>query len=100
MKTIHKLVIPIGRSDLYSLPADVQFLHVDIQPRRESGLCVWVLLDPKAPTIKWELRAPGTGWELPDDPGAYVGTTDLPDGTVWHVFAAHAPTRKVRQFAF
>lgn len=48
---------------------------------------IWMLVDPDAPKCKRRFLSYGTGHEMPDDPGQYVGTFQLKDdGLVFHVF--------------
>ena len=48
---------------------------------------IWVLVDPEAPKKPRGFRVLGTGWEMPGDPGRYVGTSQRDHGLlVWHLF--------------
>ena len=52
---------------------------------------LWALVDPGAETEKRTFRVYGTGHDLPDDPGQYVGTFQMHGGAlVFHVFEANA----------
>jgi hypothetical protein len=49
--------------------------------------CIWVVCDPAADDTARTVRIIGTGWEIADPPGEYVGTYQLDGGSlVWHVF--------------
>lgn len=83
MKTIHKY--PIVSKTKLNLPIDAKFLSVQTQHGRAVA---WFLID--ADTSLFETRSfsfYGTGHDMPNDPGEYLGTTQLQDGTfVYHLF--------------
>lgn len=68
-----------------SLPKGSKILHIGNQ---FNGICIWVLVDKYVKEFeKVTFTAYGTGFELPDDPGEYLGTVPLQDGIfIWHVF--------------
>jgi len=47
---------------------------------------VWAIVDDSAPAAVRMIAVYGTGWELPDSLGVYVGTAVTRQGFVWHVF--------------
>lgn len=53
---------------------------------------LWALVDPYAKTYPRTFHIHGTGHDLPDEPGQYVGTFQMHGGTlVFHVFEANKP---------
>ena len=87
MKTIYKYQISPGSNNI-DLPKNSTILHFGI-----DGIgypCIWVLIDTKeeeGETI--HLKCVGTGWNLDkilgDSNYAYIGTTVMPNGFVWHL---------------
>jgi hypothetical protein len=82
MKTIWKYVL--SQEIELDMPYGAQILSV-----REQGedLCLWALLDPKAPTTKRRFAVYGTGWDVLPGAMQYIGTGHLRGGAlVFHVF--------------
>ena len=82
MKTIWKVAItPFGS---VQLPAGAHLLSVAVQADRPYA---WALVDPKRPLHSYRLHVFGTGHQVTDNPGRFLGTFLLPeDGLVFHVF--------------
>jgi hypothetical protein len=65
-------------------------------PKGATPLCLqmqhgtptlWMMVDAKAPTENRRFTMYGTGHEMPEDPGQYIGTFQLDGGLfVFHVF--------------
>ena len=70
-------------------------------PRGSRVLCVqaqhgtprlWVEVYPDEPVEPYPLAVYGTGHEIPDDPGRYIGTFQIDDGAfVFHVYDKKVP---------
>lgn len=82
MKTIWKFPLRPGTTAL-NLPAGAEILHVGEQ---EGGVNIWALLDPSHPDEERVFQIWGTGWQITVEPGQHVGTVQMRDGLVWHVF--------------
>lgn len=83
MKTIWKYELELGSQTL-ELPQGAQPLSVAVQ---QGGVMLWALVTPEAPTCYRRVYVVGTGHELPEDLGSYVGTVLLTGGAlVFHVF--------------
>ena len=84
MKTIYKFSVPKMEQVLH-MPVGYKILTVAYQ---EDILCLWAELDPSllARPIPVIISIYGTGWDMPEDPGNYIGTVQTVDGFVWHVF--------------
>lgn len=87
MKTIYKYPISIGSNHI-GLPKNSTILHFGIDGAGYP--CIWVLIDTKeeeGETI--HLKCIGTGWDLDEILGdsnyAYIGTTIMSNGFVWHL---------------
>ncbi len=82
--TIYKYVLE-SPAETINLPAGAKPLSVGVQG---SQVVLWVLLDPKATEHKLRtFETYGTGWDVPDAEGLVpVGTVQLPNGLVFHVF--------------
>ena len=84
MRKIYKYSLPYDGHTI-TIPYDViRFLEIHTQ----NGIpTIWVIVDPEAEaTISTEIIAIGTGWELPDGLGDYLGTAEDEFGYVWHYF--------------
>lgn len=89
MKSIWKFPLQDqpGRQ-IVEMPKGARILSLQMQ---RGVPTIWALVD--LPTIEDELPCQaffiyGTGWEMPDSPGDYVGTYQSVSGRyVWHVFA-------------
>ena len=83
MTMIWKYALGPGCTTL-QIPVGGQVLTAQVQG---GNVCIWVLVEPKANTEARTFTVYGTGWELADNPGVYVGTGQMVDhGLVWHVF--------------
>lgn len=65
------------------MPQGAKLLSVQVQ-RGEPML--WALIDESEPIVNRKIRSYGTGHTTPDDPGQFVGTFQMDDGLVFHVF--------------
>ena len=86
MKTIWKYEVnPYSEQ---RLPKGAEVLSVQVQKDKP---CIWVLVDPSNEKELRVFRVYGTGHELPDNPGKFIGTFQLFDGDlVFHVFEEKA----------
>ena len=81
MKTIWKYRVAEVYNNL-EVPEAAVPLTVQMQDDEPQ---MWLLVDPEAPKEKRRFNIYGTGWEMPNWPGNYVGTWQ--DGSfVFHVF--------------
>lgn len=78
MKTIHKFLL----ADYVQMPKGAKPIHVNHQ----GASMVWAIVDDSRSTIVHEFNIVGTGWDLEDVKGNYIGTVHEPNGFVWHVF--------------
>jgi len=81
MKTIHKHILTNDKVIL-ALPIGYEILAVGGQG---GSAAMWVLGDVAATTVRVSFSLYGTGWDVPNTPGKYLGTCQLPP-LVWHVF--------------
>jgi hypothetical protein len=81
MKTIHKFDI-LSYDFLIELPADAQFLAVQVQ---NGTPVMWFLLDTEAPKIRRCFDTYYTGVEIPCEAAKYLGTFQL-ETLVYHLF--------------
>jgi hypothetical protein len=63
------------------IPKGFKVLHFGEQ---HGHACFWAEIEPEAATETVEFSYYGTGWELPDDPGEYLGTFVVHNSLVWH----------------
>jgi len=82
MKTIWKY--DINPYSKLKIPKGAEILSVQCQKDKS---CIWVLVDPSNEKELRVFRGYGTGHELPDNPGKFIGTFQLFDGDlVFHLF--------------
>lgn len=81
MQKIYKYSITVTGNT--RIPANARILHVGMQSNRPH---IWAMVDPDAPTVFRKISIIGTGWDLPDDNGEFLGTVFGDHGYVWHIF--------------
>jgi hypothetical protein len=72
-------------SDTISMPEDAILLTVG---REDSNIVLWAIVDPSGPLVARKLIIIPTGFEEVPARTIYVGTVQMPDGLVWHIFDA------------
>ena len=83
MKTIWKTELTAG-SGLTSLPRCAEPLSVAVQ---DGTPMMWWKVDPGAPIEERRIHIAGTGHDLPENLGAFIGTFLVQnDSLVFHVF--------------
>lgn len=66
------------------MPINAQILTVQIQ---HDKLCIWALCDETKDTIPIVISLYGTGNPIKEQPGQYIGTVQMYNGTiVFHAF--------------
>ena len=67
-----------------SLPRGAEILSVAVQ---RGVVCLWALVDPEQPREDRHLVVAGTGQDVPDERGRFLGTVLLADGDlVFHIW--------------
>lgn len=86
MPTIWKTTLDVmAETQLVRFPRGAEFLTVQMQDGYQPVL--WARVDPAAPLESRAIAMYGTGWPMPADPGAYLGTVqDERGGLVWHFY--------------
>ncbi len=82
MKTIWKFPLPLTDNPMVEMPQDALVLDVQIQ---HGEICLWAVVDGKAPLENRSFFVVGTGHPMPAHAGRYVRTVQQ-DRFVWHVF--------------
>jgi len=80
MRTIWKVALDEGQIEL---PEGSELLTVGVQ---DGEPMVWALVETDNPPETIDLTIVGTGHALPAQAGRYVGTFQLPEDMVFHVF--------------
>lgn len=86
MKTIWKYPLKITDRQILNIPRGAQFLSVIEQ---DGTLMLYALVDPDFIEKQYEVLIRGTGNPIDE---AYlrfcdfIGTVQMPDGFVWHIF--------------
>lgn len=88
MRTIHKYPVPMQDEFAVKMPAGAEVLTVQAQ---HNDPCVWALVDTRRPYQERLFALCGTGYPAPEDTGwhppwLYVGTFQLDNGFVGHLF--------------
>lgn len=85
MRTIYKYRIVPDDAHTLRLPIGAEFLSIQEQHGSPQA---WFLIDPdEKVSVKRFFRVYGTGHDMPDDPGKYLGTFQLHGGSlVFHLF--------------
>jgi hypothetical protein len=79
--TIWKFEVnPFGRTEM---TAHAKILSVGAQG---DNVCVWAIVDPTYTTEYRAIDAYGTGHQVPANPGRFLGTVQMDDGLVFHLF--------------
>lgn len=88
MRTIHKYPVPMQDEFTLSMPRRSRVLCVRVQ---DSAPFVWALVDTERPYQERRFALCGTGHPAPESTGShppwrYVGTFQLDNGFVGHLF--------------
>lgn len=86
MRTIYKYLIPgwNGRHQI-QMPKNTRVLSVGAQPQHNGFITVWAEVHTQELDLLFEFRVVGTGEELRQDPGMFLGTVNQ-DPYWWHVY--------------
>lgn len=84
MMTVWKYPVRIDNGDQeLQVPRKVEWLTAQMQ---HGQICLWALVDPKAPMATRRVRVVGTGHPtVPDEGASYIGTVQV-SPLVFHVF--------------
>lgn len=90
MKTIWKFKLSSG---IIEIPKNSIILTVQTQHEKPY---LWAIVDPIDETEKRYFNIYGTGHDLPNNPGIYIGTFQvLNEDFVFHVFEVDKQTNKI-----
>jgi hypothetical protein len=90
MKTIWKFELTPNRLQSVPIPAGGTILTV--QTKGDNAPLMWVLVDPDMPTQERCRGIDTANTAVPDDPGRYVGTFQIMEGTLeFHLFEMDQP---------
>lgn len=85
MRTIHKFLLNGTSETVFNSYAGAKILSAGCQ--NKDQLVVWVEVDNAVRGIsQLKVCVYGTGWELPDNPGRFIGTVQDGTGYVWHIY--------------
>lgn len=92
--TIWKFPLETTDAQRIQVPSRNRILTVQMQGNTP---CIWAAVDADSPKEEMEIRIHGTGHELPQDAGsyAYIGTYQLHNGLVFHVFRILSPAEVI-----
>lgn len=86
MKTIYKYSITPTIAGYNHIGMHKGAMILSLQVQGETP-CIWALTDTEAPMEKRTFQTFGTGHDMPDNPGEFIGTYQVHGGTfVFHVF--------------
>lgn len=92
MKSIYKYVLQVADCQIVQMPINAKILKVALQKgwkhHRESNICVWAEVNLEEPNVGHVFNIYGTGWEVEEFKGTYIGTVDMdPEHPyIWHVY--------------
>ncbi|MGI6656249.1 MAG: DUF7352 domain-containing protein [Desulfobulbus sp.] len=90
MKTIWKFELTPNKMQVISLPFGSQLLTV--QTKGKNDPLLWALVDPEMPVQDRVIAIYTTNTALPDNPGRYIGTFQIYDGSLeFHLFEPEEP---------
>ena len=94
MKTIWKFELTPNRMQSIPLPFGAQILTV--LTKGNDAPLLWVLVDPDMPLQERHIGIYTTNTAVPDDPGRYVGTFLIYEGSLeFHLFEMAPPSPEV-----
>lgn len=82
-RAIWKSVIPFADKTFITIPKGAMFRYLGTQG---SDIVIWYECEPAAPTFDLKLRIFGTGFNGLEDVGDYLGTVQMSNGMVWHIY--------------
>ena len=82
---IYKYVLTITGYQTVMMPRDAQILCVQMQ---RGVPCLWALVDEQLPEVGRVIQICGTGHDLPNGVGKFIGTFQPNDSLVFHAFEA------------
>lgn len=81
---IWKFTLEVYDETRVSMPVGARILTVQAQMEQP---CIWAICNPTAEREWRHFRIYGTGQDMPDNPGVYVGTFQLHGGrAAFHLF--------------
>ena len=86
---ILKYKISLEGENSIALSIGAEILSIQMQ---KGSICMWALEDPDATTWVRNFVVYGTGWDIGDNPGKYIGTVQ-DDIFVWHIFEVEGTIR-------
>lgn len=88
MKTIWKFPLELTSVQGIELPQGAWILDCQMQNAKPQ---LWAVVDPNAPKSLARAYIVGTGHDMPENPGEYIGTFQMLQGgspLVFHVFVS------------
>jgi len=90
MKTIWKFELTPNRIQSVPMPVGAQVLAV--QTKGDDAPLLWALVDPEMPPQERYLGIYTTNTAVPDDPGRYIGSFMVYEGSLeFHLFEMAGP---------
>lgn len=84
METIWKYELEVIDTQEIFIPNGFEVLAIKTQHGKP---CLWARVDPERSKLNAEIRIHGTGHDVPETTGKYLGTFQIHDGElVFHVF--------------
>lgn len=84
MRKIFKYELAHTDVHIKHLPCDCTILSVQEQ---NGALVMWAEVDPDSEYIRMNIYIVGTGNPMPEGANTYIGTVQMSNGLVWHVFS-------------
>lgn len=85
-REIFKYSLDVVGKQVIQMPKGAEILTVQMQAGRPQ---IWAVVEPDNAPSPFEILMVGTGHEMPQEFGRYIGTIQMLDGNlVWHYFEA------------
>lgn len=81
MNKIFKYPLEITRTQKVKMPYGARVLTLQMQGDVPA---IWAEVDPNAELLEYTINMYGTGWDMPDNHGRYLGT--IVEDYVWHFY--------------
>ena len=83
-KSIWKFPVEIVEEQTIVMPEGAKIHFAAVQYGVPT---IWAEVDLGVPLVERKIRVYGTGWQIPGDPGRYIGTFMMYDGhEIYHAF--------------
>lgn len=80
---VYKYPLDLKEYNDIEMPWGAKILSFQVQ---EGIPCIWALVDATHTKVNRRFRVAGTGHNIDDNIKEFIGTIQMPNGLVWHLF--------------